>query len=256
MMAGPLTGTGILVTRAGEQAGEMAERLAAAGAEVHAVAAIAVEPLPDPAGLAEALDLLPSFDALLLTSANGVRFLLPHLAARRMTPAETPPALCVGPKTAAAWEEAGGRLLGVPPRFTGEALAEWLPHPAGKRYLLLRPEKVVTDLAGLLAARGAAVTAVSLYRTLAGEGEGEKLRALLAAGRVAVVTALSPSAVRGVVELAGEAAPALRALPLLAIGPKTAEAARAAGFTRVSFPAAHTAEGMVEELVRGDWRKQ
>jgi len=247
---GPLSGIGVLVTRAGGQAGEMADRLAALGAEVHSVAAIEVEPLADPPGLAPALERLSAYDALILTSQNGVRFLLPRLASAGSSAAQAPPALCVGPKTAAAWEKAGGRVLGVPPRFTGEDLAALLPAPAGMRLLVVRPEKVATDTSGLLRGRGAEVDEAVLYRTTVPRGPGgeeERLRILLSSGRVRVLTALSPSAVEGLVDLAGGTA-LLAGLPLLAIGPRTAEAARAAGLTRVHFPEAHTVEGMIEML--------
>ncbi len=245
----PLAGIGVLVTRAEGSSGGLAERLAALGAEAHQVAALAPEPHPEPPGLAQALSRLAGYDALIFTSANGVRFFLPHLAARGIAPPAAPPALCVGPRTASAWEEAGGRVLGIPSRFTGEDLCALLPDPAGRKMLLLRPEKVAADTAGALRARGARVDEAVLYRTAscAGEGEG-RLRSLLREGRIQVLTALSPSAVAGMVGLAGGVAP-LADLPLLAIGPRTAEAARAAGFNHVHYPPVHTAEAMVERLV-------
>jgi uroporphyrinogen-III synthase len=245
----PLAGIGVLVTRAQGAAGELARRLAALGAEVHQVAALELEPHPRPEGLAQALSRLAGYDALIFTSANGVRFFLPHLAGRGMAPGAAPPALCVGPRTAEAWEEAGGRVLGVPARFTGEDLCALLPDAAGMEMLLLRPEKAATDTAGLLRARGARVDEAVLYRAVPAAGEGAgRLRALLAEGRIRFLTALSPSAVAGLLELAGGAAP-LAGLPLLVIGPRTADAAREAGFARVHHPAVHTADALVEMLV-------
>jgi uroporphyrinogen-III synthase len=229
----------------------MGAKLAALGATVHAVAAIEVEELAAPPGLAVALSRLSAYDLLVFTSANGVRFFLPHLAAVAVLPASAPPALCVGPRTAAAWEKAGGRVAGVPARFTGEELAALLPDAEGMDLLILRPETVATDTAGLLRARGARVDEAVLYRTASGGAGGESLRSLLRAGGVQVLTALSPSAVAGLIELAGGTT-LLLDLPLLCIGPRTAEAARAAGLTRVHFPSVHTVEGMIEELVKGE----
>jgi uroporphyrinogen-III synthase len=65
---------------------------------------------------------------------------------------------------------------------------------------------------------------------------------------VDAVTFASPSAVRGVVAGLGADAARLAGTLLGAIGPTTAEALRAAGFTAGVVPARHTAPDLAEAL--------
>jgi uroporphyrinogen-III synthase len=84
-----------------------------------------------------------------------------------------------------------------------------------------------------LAARGADVREVAAYRTI--EGPADADTALQGALHASVLawTFASGSAVRGLIALAGDAAPSVLERPALCIGLTTARVARAVGFGQV-----------------------
>ena len=75
----PLFGKRIVVTRAREQADALASRLSALGAGVIELPTIEIRPPADSAPLDRAIARLDTYDWLIFTSANGVRFFLEHL---------------------------------------------------------------------------------------------------------------------------------------------------------------------------------
>src|ERR1019366_6253750 len=77
----PLFGKRIVVTRAPEQAGALASRLGALGAGVVELPTIEIRPPADGAPLDRAIAQLDTYDWLIFTSANGVRFFLDRLDA-------------------------------------------------------------------------------------------------------------------------------------------------------------------------------
>ncbi|MEE9221789.1 MAG: uroporphyrinogen-III synthase, partial [candidate division NC10 bacterium] len=70
----PLIGRRIVVTRAREQQGEFTELLEGYGAEVIECPTIALLPPKDWGTLDQALDRIGSYNWVIFTSANGVRF--------------------------------------------------------------------------------------------------------------------------------------------------------------------------------------
>ena len=72
--ASPLAGRRIVVTRAREQASELAGKLAALGAEVVELPLIRVAKHVPKEDLADVLLELGRYDWIVFTSANGVRF--------------------------------------------------------------------------------------------------------------------------------------------------------------------------------------
>jgi uroporphyrinogen-III synthase len=253
----PLAGVNILVTRAREQAGELTSGLESLGARVHVVPTVLMEAETDPVGVRNLLAAPGSFDHLVFTSVNGVEFFLKFLenegAENKVVPAEFPPALCVGSKTALAWKKAGGRVGLVPERYTAHGLLDMLEEDlSGQRFAVLRPREVTTPLGGLIEARGGVVNELILYRTVVpGEGAAELDQALEAG--LDVITFASPSAVRGIISLESRIqnpeSRSVLGIPAICIGPTTAEAAREAGFKNVHFPEEYTAEGMINKIV-------
>src|SRR5256885_11531781 len=134
----PLAGRRIVVTRAREQAGELARVLEALGAEVLAVPTIRIVPLADLGALRTALTDPAAYDWIVFTSQNTVHVVcdrLPEwgLAARdlaRMALA------AIGPATAQALARYGVTPDLVPPQYVAEAAvaAGGAPRPrAGER---------------------------------------------------------------------------------------------------------------------------
>jgi uroporphyrinogen-III synthase len=251
-----LSGKRIAVTRAAEQAVDLAARLAALGAEPLICPLIACAPPQDLAPLDEVVGHLAAYDWLVLPSANAATALLERLAARGL-PAEELKYLyiaAVGPATAAACEARGLHAELVPAVHTAAGLLAELDDLGGRRVLLPHSDIARPELADGLRERGATVDAVVAYRTLPGPGAAVLLDALRQ-GAVDAVTFASPSAVRGLLAglqakgLSSEAARELLAgVALVAIGPTTAAALRDAGLPVAEVAAPHTAEGLARAI--------
>jgi uroporphyrinogen III methyltransferase/synthase len=253
----PLFGKRVLVTRAREQAGEIVAALEAAGAEAVQAPMIRFVPPADFTSADTAIDDLESYDAVLLSSVNAVRFFAERAISRGRGPADASVDIfCVGPRTAEAALTAGFPVHRIPEgRYDAEGLLavveKWMP-PAGRRFLVPRPEAGGAVLSEGLRAAGATVDEVVVYRTLPAEVDAEALRAQLGSGEVDALTFTSPSTVRNFAALLDpETRRALGACRVAAIGPTTAEALRREGFEVHVVPEQATVAGLVAALAAG-----
>jgi len=247
-----LAGRRIAVTRAPEQAAELARLLAEHGAEVILCPLVAFEPPLDWDPLDAALHRLGEFDWLLFTSQNAVRF----FEARRRElgiPLHwgRPRVAAVGPATAKAAREMGYGVGFVAKEATGRALAQGLAQSVARCTVLLpRSDYARYDLPEMLQAAGARVTDVVAYRTVAPAPDAQQALERIRAGEVDAVTLASPSAFERLAEQLGM--PALAELTgrvaLAALGPVTAEAIRQAGLPVAVVPAKPSAAAFVEAL--------
>lgn len=250
----PLAGRRIVVTRPHAQAGELAARLEAHGAEVVRVPAIRLEPPDDWAPLDDALRAIEGFRWIVFTSVNGVAALqerlarmglgAEHLAGRRVA--------AIGPETAAALRRAGVEPEVVPAEYRAEALVEALGRrvAAGDTLLLVRATEARDVLPRELTARGVRVTVAPAYRTrVAREGAAEVV-SLLESGQVDAVTFTSSSTVRGFVALLapGDARQLLDGVTLAAIGPVTAETMEAQGLRVDVMPRDYTIPALADAI--------
>ncbi len=102
----PLFGRKIVVTRAADQAAEFSERLRALGADAIELPVIALEPPGDPTPLDRAIENLATYDWLIFTSVNGVRFFLDRLDRSPQDLRSLQARICaIGPATRKAIEE-------------------------------------------------------------------------------------------------------------------------------------------------------
>ncbi len=190
-----------------------------------AIAAASVD-----AGLERARSQLGAYDWVVVTSRRGVEALLAD--GPRVAPGTHWAA--VGNSTAEALRRQGVEASCIPAAATGSAIpaamAELGPL-AGARVLLARADAADGGLPRQLAEMGAEVDDVVAYRTsTAPAGSGGALGSALEDPQLEAVVFASGSAVKGLVELAGGGADALRRLKVITIGPKTTEAARHHGF--------------------------
>nr|AHZ45638.1 uroporphyrin-III C-methyltransferase [uncultured bacterium] len=243
-----LAGRRILITRAAEQAGDMARALAALGARTEEIATIRIEPASDMSPLERALALLPRDGWLALTSVNGVEAIAAHLG--QAWPAARLAA--VGPATAAALARAAGREVAlVPARHDAVALAGALIEVGGGSVVLPRGDRATPELPAALRAAGWEVGDVVVYHSRERAIDGVALARRLEAGELDWVTFASPSAVHGL--LAALPAPALLGRARLAsIGPRTSAAIRAAGLEVAIEAAQATVPGLVAALATAD----
>ena len=243
----PLFGLRVLVTRAREQAGELASALRVRGAEPVLVPMIRLEPPEDPSELDAALARLaaassdaPAYDAIVLSSANALEFLV-RRARIRGVDLEGSGArfFCAGPQTARAVLDAGLAVHLVPGGSgSGDAeafLAEILRSfpPRGRRFLLPRSAIGREVLRDGLREAGARVDAVVAYQTLPprpDEVDPKALSRQIERGEVPMLTFTSPSTVRNLMAtIDAPARASLEAGLCAAVGPTTAKALRSAG---------------------------
>lgn len=248
-MTKPLAGIRVVVTRDAARAGDFAAPLAAMGAEVVRVALVQIEPL-DQSAVDAALDLLVPGELLVFTSATAVR-LADESAARlpaRRDAMRRARVCAVGRATAAALHDAGIPVGLVPDEATAEGLLGALAADGralrGAAVLYLAAEGARDVLPDGIRAAGARLRLVHAYRTVADEEGIAALAARLAAGDADVATVAAPSAARALARVPG----ALQ-LPVVAIGPVTVAAARAAGFREVLMAHEASAEGLVQAVV-------
>ena len=238
--AAPLARKRIVVTRAPEQAEDLAHQLERLGAEVLLLPAVAFAGPEDPGPLDRAIESLGDFDWVLFTSQNAVRFFAQRCRALGLmqgndgwkSAAARPLLAAVGPATAEAAAKQGLPVEFVASQFRGQALAEELAgRVAGKKVLLPRSDRAGADLPAALRAAGAEVADVVACQTSLPESLAPDVADAIRRGEVDVVSFFSPSTFHNLVEAIG--LETLRNLSgrvaLAAIGPVTAGAIRDAG---------------------------
>lgn len=251
----PLAGRRIVVTRAREQAGDLAQALAALGASVVTVPVIQIEPLPNLDGLRAAVADLGRYQWVVFTSQNTVRLVGERLREWGLDPAGLGRAAiaAIGPATAEALTELGVAATLVPERFVAEAVVDAMiarGDVRGRRILLPRALEARDTLPEGLRAHGAEVDVVPVYRTVRAEGDGGALARELLSGRIDIVTFTSSSTVRSFVELVGPDAAGSGRFAVAVIGPVTAATARATGLPVTVEATEFTIPGLVAALVR------
>ncbi|MBW1880916.1 MAG: uroporphyrinogen-III synthase [Deltaproteobacteria bacterium] len=229
----------VLVTRSAETAGALSEPLRSAGFEPVEVPLIRLEPVP---GAVAAAAAERRFDGLVLTSAAAAE------ASAGVVAEGWPPPLvaAVGRATASRARAVGLPVSLVPPRATGLDLGAALGALPGQVLLYPRAAEVTPGTVERLRATGAEVVEVVAYRNVAPEGLPEHLAA---AWPVDAVTLLSGSAARRMAE-ATRAAGITVDIPVVVIGPSTAEVAREVGLAVSAIAEPHSVEGVVRGVVR------
>lgn len=252
-MSGPLTGKRVVNTRAAHQAGALDALLQAEGAVSVPFPCISIEPVADPAELDAALQsaVNGAYDWVLFTSVNTAHAVGARLRALGSVNWASAPCrvAAVGTATAAAVERAIGRRVDlIPAEQLAAALAAALPLRAGERVLIPASSKARPELAEGLRARGAIVTVVTAYETVAAAPEGD-IGALI--GSVDALTFASPSAVTGFSErlAASRREPdVLDGLVVACIGPTTLAAARAHRFPSPLMARDQSLGGLIQLL--------
>ncbi len=244
----PLFGLGALVSRAPHQAAELASALRAVGAVPSIRPLIDLVPNEERSeqdAIDASLADLESYDDLLFSSSNAVRFFVHH-ARRRDRDVDfaglSGRVLCIGAGTARAALDAGLPVHFIVPGLRGDAesmLAEILASgsPQGRRVLIPRSDIGRDVLARGLTEAGAEVDAVVFYRNLRPEVDGSLLREDLCRGALPLLPFTSPSAVRHFAELLDTASrEACGRCIIAAIGDSTADALVEAGLSPQVIP--------------------
>jgi len=253
----PLFGRRIVITRARSQASALAGRLEALGAMVVESPAIRIEPPADPAPLRRAIAEREAFDWIVFTSANGVEAFFGALAeagldARALAHLRI---AVMGSATSERLAAFGVRADLVPATFTTEGLVESLAAQAnlkGARILCPRADIAPKELVERLAARGANVTELTAYRTVANNESAERVAALLAREEVDWLSFTSSSTVKNFFSAVAAGAVRASRARSASIGPSTSAALRAVGIEPAAEADPHTIDGLVAALLAAE----
>jgi uroporphyrinogen III methyltransferase / synthase len=244
----------VVITRAREQAADLAAKLEALGAEVIEFPTIEIRPAADYGPLDEALARIASYDWLIFTSANGVRFFLERLALAGLNIDAAQARICaIGPATRLAAENAGFRVDLMPNEYVAESLVQAFEgiDLRGRRFLLPRAAIARDVVPTHLRRQGARVEVVEAYRTAIPEGAHQLARDLFAASRRPDwITFTSSSTVTNFVEAAG--AEALEGVRVASIGPVTTATAKKLGIAVTVEAKTYTIQGLVEAIKRAE----
>lgn len=250
----PLFGVRIGITRPDRQADAAIRRCRELGAQAVLMPTIEILPPENWSDVDAAIDRLPEYDWLILTSANGVRSLLSRLWERRFDGrclGQTKIAV-IGDATAEALAEFHLRADLTPESFRAEALAEALkPLVAGARVLWARANRGRDVLPRELTAAGAQVEEVVVYRNLDVDALPAEALGLMERGELDWIGLSSPSIAR---QFAALLTPAAREqlggnVRLAAISPVTAEAADDVGLPIATVADVYTWDGIFDAIV-------
>lgn len=228
----PLAGKRVVVTRATDQAHELAHSLMALGAEVVLLPTVSFAAIEDSHELDAALRRLAEFDWILFTSQNAVRFFSQRMRELGLAVAlHSPRPLvgAVGTGTAIAASSEGFRVDRIPKSHSGEALARELWGAIGDRQVLLpRSDRADDRLPNALREAGARVTEIVAYRTAVPDSLDPKILKSIRDAEVDAIVFASPSAFRCLSECIGavQLAELSNRVQFAAIGPTTARAMR------------------------------
>ena len=247
----PLFGKRIVVTRAQDQAGEFTERLLALGADAVELPTISILPPQDPAPLDAAIECLASYDWLIFTSANGVRFFLDRLDQSRSDLRSLKARICaIGPATRRAVERLHLKVDLMPNEYVAEGLiAAFSEHDLkGKRILLPRAAAARDLIPAELAKLGAHIDVVEAYRnTIPADAANRATEIFSAARKPDWITFTSSSTVSNFLSIAG--AEGLRGVRIASIGPVTSSTLRARGLPVDVEARDYTIEGLIESIL-------
>jgi uroporphyrinogen III methyltransferase/synthase len=253
----PLFGKRIVVTRAREQASDFVARLSELGAECVEFPTIEVIPPLSWKELDRTIENLESYQWLVFTSVNGVRYFFDRLQdsgkdARNLKGISI---AAIGPKTADAVRSRGVQPDLVPEEYRAEAVVEaFRKHRVkGLRILLPRAAEAREVLPEQLEEMGASVQVVEAYRTVRPGGAKDEVRAMLEKGGIHMVTFTSSSTVNNFMEMfEGEGEELLKWMEKVAvacIGPVTAKTAEERGLTVQILPSDYTIEALTGAIV-------
>jgi len=248
----PLHGRCVVITRAHEAGGAFAAGLRALGAQVTEFPVIEIAAPDSYAAIDAALARVTSFDWMIFTSASGVERMLERMTTRGvgLRTLEGAKLGAIGPATAARLNEHALTVAAMPREYRAEAIVEAIgaERIRGARILIPRAQVAREILPEMLMAAGAREVVVApVYKTVKpANAPVERLHAMAASGTIDLVAFTSSSTVTNFCEMVGAAV--ARGLKAAAIGPITAETARAAGLRVVAQPTEYTVPGLIAAI--------
>jgi uroporphyrinogen III methyltransferase/synthase len=248
----PLTGKRILITRAIEQAEELSTLLESYGAQVISIPTIEITPPENLKPLDKTIEKIDSYDWVIFTSVNGVKFFTERLkkGGTDIEILRRKKICAIGPRTQGELEKMGLRVDFRPKEYRAEGVAEGLKARGiqGKKILLPRAREARMILPKELIEAGALVDEVEAYRTAKPAKSKASLETILKKG-IDVVVFTSSSTVRNFMELLPDKT-SMNGVKVAVIGPITAETARKYGLEPHIAPQKYTIPSLVRAIVK------
>ncbi|UCD34283.1 MAG: uroporphyrinogen-III C-methyltransferase [Nitrospiraceae bacterium] len=258
----PLFGQRILVTREHSYGFEALESM---GAEILEFPTIQIVPPANWSQLDSAIDKIESYDWLILTSGNGVRYFFQRVfeKGRDIRDLKGLRICAVGSKTASAINKFGIKVDMVPKQFNAEGLIESFLHMTehrsqnsdkpfdGLQFLLPRAEVAREIFPDAVRELGGEIDVPPVYRTVKPKVHGKRLQRFLKEGKISVATFTSAATFNNFLEITGdEAASLLKEVTIAVIGPVTEKAVLKAGLKVDIMPEEATIDAMVQEIIK------
>ena len=248
----------IVVTRAHDQAAEFAAELKKFGADIFLFPTIEIVPPDSFAALDEAIKNLDRFDWLIFTAVNAVEYFLQRLKENHVeVDALDYLRVCaIGEATANRLASARIHLDVVPTDSKAEgvfaALREYIGEEfAGLRFLLPRAKVARDYLPEKLSRAGAEIEVAEAYQTILPRNPATaKLKALLAADSIEVITFTSGSTVKNFARIfaVNDLSKILAGVKIACLGDITAQAAAEVGLRTEILPAETTTFGLASAI--------
>ncbi len=249
----PLFGRRILVTRAREQASALSEQIEELGGEALEAPMISVREPEDKAPLYNAIDNIESYDWIVFTSVNGVKFFFNEMKnLKRDIRSLGQTKICaIGPKTKALLEEKGLFVEAMPEVFRAEAVAEILKEKMVKPGKILLPRSNIGRdvLVNELQKLGHTVDDVVCYETVRSDFAGNTLKERLMDKDIHLITFTSSSTVKNFMELINNDLSLVKGVDIASIGPITSKTAKDLGLTVDIEADSYTINGLVEAIL-------
>lgn len=250
----PLFGKRILVTRPEEQASDFSAELLRYGAQPVEFPMIQVVPPEDWSELDRSISRIHSYDWVIFTSVNGVRFFQERLLnnGRDVRALGRTQVCAIGPRTAEAVRSMGIVPDLIPKIFQAEGIVEEMGRLGvrGKRVLLPRAKQAREVLPEALRQMGAQVDVVTAYRTIKPARDLDRIRTYLKEKKISVVTFTSSSAVAHFATLfdRSDLISLMEGVVVASIGPITARTVRESGLTNHIMPEEYTISALAEAI--------
>jgi len=254
----PLMGKKVVITRAREQASDLTRLLSNLGAECLECPTIKIQPPDDLKPIDMAIKNLSSYDWLIFTSVNGVKFFFERLFAKGMDvrALHNLQTATIGPATAEKLLDFGLNSDIIPETYRAESIIEAFGEAfgkkeiSGKKILLPRAKEARPILPVELGKMGAVVDEVTAYYTKKVSDSGNLLLEKLQEKKIDLITFTSSSTVKNFRELLpSENFKTLMAgVTIASIGPITAKTAKKSGFDVHIVAKSFTIKGLCEAI--------
>jgi len=252
----PLLGKRIVVTRAREQASDLVRQLSDLGADCLEYPTIKIVPAKDPKPMDEAIKNLGTYDWIVFTSVNGVKFFFDRLfeTDRDVRALNHLYTAAIGPATAERMFQFGLKSDIIPKNYRAESVVEAFRKEKldGKKVLLPRAGEARPVLPVELRNMGAEVNEVTVYLTEKVLDNVDLLIKQLEDKTIELITFTSSSTVRNFKSLLppDKFNQLIDGVTIASIGPITTDTATELGFKVDTTAESYTIPGLCDAVLK------